>query len=343
MKHVDAIIMPGPYIENLSAIDRDVEVLRMAGVQTSRDTLIKQITSAETLQAIARGRGVQRTAENPLIVYKLSNQKIAGVRESELFLNIHDMLQGKTSERSTKEEAKLAREQWSKLLLKPFENPNVQESGANAVIERHEPHHADLYKYQEIAQGGGVHFLEKPIIKQFQDPALFENFLNLGITIKTTTELTWRKFCEAIRDGFSSIRELAEYMGMSESTVKRLRKAIISILFPDRCKDTTADAELKETALAYASDQRHAEVLPALRAEVPDDRLAEHYTRVRGEQYPELKEAYEFAMRETDPITYESYVEFYWYYALRLLPNSFEWLCRQFPSIVIDSVLFKHL
>ena len=341
MRHVDAIIMPGPYIENLSAVDRDAEVLRMAGVYTTRDILIKQITAAETLQAIARGRGVQRTADNPLIVYKLSNQRIAGVRENELYLNIHDLLQNKQAERSTVEEAKSAREQWAKLLLKSTTDHDVQESGANAAIERHEPHHADLYKYQGIAEGGGVHFLEMPIIKQFQDPALFENFLNLGITIKQTTELTWRKFCEAIRDGFTSVKDIAKVMGMSESTVKRLRKAIIAILCPDRCKDTTADQELKEHALAYASEQRHVEVIAALRTAVPDAQLAEHYARVQGVNYPDLRIAYEATINEPDPDFYDSAVEFYWYHAVRVLPNAFEWLCRQFPSMVIDSVLAK--
>ena len=65
--------------------------LKNAGVEVERDILLKQITSAETIQAIARA-GVSRTKENPLIVYKLSALKLKGSKEDITFANVYDLL-----------------------------------------------------------------------------------------------------------------------------------------------------------------------------------------------------------------------------------------------------------
>ena len=96
MKDVEAIALAGPYIENMDSVYRDIEVLEQAGVTVTSDDLQKQITSSETKQAIARGRGVSRSEENPLIVYKLTNMKIDGVREDHTYASCHDLLDGIT-------------------------------------------------------------------------------------------------------------------------------------------------------------------------------------------------------------------------------------------------------
>jgi hypothetical protein len=342
MKNVDALIMPGPYIENLNAIDRDVTVLNMAGVQTDRDTLVTQITSAETIQAVARGRAVQRSADNPLIVYKLTNQKIAGIKEGEIFSNIHDLLASFDKERSKR--MKQARKEWKMLLLKKPDRSSVDESASNPMIAENEPLCITSYKYNEIVSETGVHFLKIGLLPEFQNPALFESLLNCAQRLKNISGKIWKQFLECVKLGESSVKELSDRLSCSESTVKRLRKALVCVLFPEMTKDSTEAKQAQLDAVDSAIRTKViTQVVEKCREVIPDDQIDAYYAEnsklVESDEATAFVDWHHAEIKTCEPADLEENIFFFWTSALRAYPSAYAVMTKHFPEIVIDSVL----
>lgn len=345
MQNVDAIVLAGPYIENMDSVTRDIEVLSKAGVEITVEDLQKQITSSETIQAIARGRGVSRSEENPLIVYKLTNMKIDGVRENFTYASCQDLLDGITgSQRST--EASQNSRQAKKAALEmvtmkvetvgQFRAKQEQEKVAsNQDIASYDTGYASLYnKYKSQGLGGIIKDQFKTLID-----LLSKNWATAkGVSLPTVTKLL-----EVMRDGYLSITDLMRISGLSRMTVIRAKRAVDFIL---RSLTGNHSAEHEndpsEALTEHVIENHFEEVLEIVRDRIPDHKIFSHAKKFNVDQYPELKQAIELLEKFPEPAQFDDGVALYWMNCFKRFSKKFSsFISRQRPDIVLSYFLCR--
>ena len=287
-KAVSALVLVGRYIENIDAVDRDVQLLVRYGVETSLERLSKQISDAEMKQAVARGRGVNRTKENPLVVIKASRADIPGILPDEYYLSLKDMMAG-----VTKQEAKRAKIMSKKSL--------TGKDASNQVTEPSGPPPSNFVyntKNKADQQGGSLDWYSEVLPKVSN---MIDRLLKTVLDTDGINKDTWAKFINAIKRGIYSISDLSEAMGNSKSTVKRYRKALVDWVAANGGKKDSPSLPIdlpKEEMTEY-----RAELAEYARGNYTDELMAHYKSKV---PYEKIKDFY-FALpsaQRTKELTY---------------------------------------
>ncbi len=343
MKDVDAIALAGPYIENMDSVYRDIEVLEQAGVTVTSDDLQKQITSSETKQAIARGRGVSRSEENPLIVYKLTNMKIDGVKEDFTYASCHDLLDGITGTQRSIEASQNSRQAKKAALemvtmkvetVGQFRAKQDQaKTASNQAIESYDTGYASLYNKYKSQGLGGI------IMSQFK--TLIDLVKKNWATAKGVSLETAIKLLEVMRDGYLSITDLMRMTGLSRMTVIRGKKAVDFImrsLTGDH--STEPENDPSEAITEHVIENHFEEVLEIVRDRIPDHKIFAHAKKFNVDQYPELKQAIELLEKFPEPAQFDDGVALYWMNCFKRFSKKFSsFISRQKPELVLNYFL----
>lgn len=349
---VEAVVTVGPYIENLDAVERDIIVLKNAGVEVERDVLLKQITSAETIQAIARGRGVSRTKENPLIVYKLSSLKIEGVKEDITFANVYDLLDGVTASERSRRSPQEIREARKKALDLVYQKPvaHAQSEGQKTGPEKHvsnpmiagndTPSASQYNKYYSEGEWGVIfaNLSQQPIEYL---TTLSDSLRMNWATIQNVSKKIWDRFVNVITEGISSISDQMKYLDASKSTVMRLRKALIHLIAPlfNDCAPETQKEEEEQIA-DYAIENHFEELVLTARNSTPDKNLYSHAKAHRLMALEEIQQALDMVEKSSDPVDHDNAVAWYWMCAFNQMKSKLShFLCRQRTDIVLQYFL----
>lgn len=343
MQNVDAIVLAGPYIENMDSVTRDIEVLGKAGVEITVEDLQKQITSSETIQAIARGRGVSRSEENPLIVYKLTNMKIDGVRENFTYASCQDLLDGITgSQRSTEASQNSRQAKKAALEMVTMKTETVGQFRAkqeqakvasNQDIASYDTGYASLYnKYKSQGLGG--------IIKD-QFKTLIDLLSKNWATAKGVSLATAIKLLEAMRDGYLSRSDLMRMTGVSRPTVTRFRSGV-ELIMRSLTGNHSVESENdpSEALTEHVIENHFEEVLEIVRDRIPDHKIFSHAKKFNVDQYPELKQAIELLEKFPEPAQFDDGVALYWMNCFKRFSKKFSsFISRQRPDIVLSYFL----
>lgn len=365
---VAAVIIAGPYIENMEAVSRDIAVLKMVGVETDMDELQQQISSAETIQAIARGRGVSRTKEEPLHVYKLTSHKIKGVKEDVTYANIYDLLDGITaSQRSSRSPEDVRRSRQAALdfiYQKPvgqFQQKTVsqgqykceqvgeadgggadfEKAASNPVIAENDTPSESLYNKYICRDRWGIIFekLNQQPVSYLTD--LFNSLRMDCLTARNISHKIWIAFLDALHDGITSINDLVEHLGKSRATVMRLRNAFVSMVGP--LFDETPYVEDKtqaEAIAAFAIENNFDSLVAEARKAVPDHRIFIHAKERNLLGVEEIRKAIEMLEKFPEPAQHEEGVEWYWLCVFNHMKRGlYNHIARRRPLIMLQYFL----
>lgn len=360
MKNVEAIIIAGPYIENMGAVNRDVEMFHVAGhTDITLEQIQAQITSAETIQAIARGRGVNRTKDFPLHVYKLTSLKIDGVTENLVYSNCTDLMDEIPIGSRKSSDSKKSRQAAMDLVTQKGQTLGeiraqseaqkqakieTEKTGSNPMIAENVPQYESLHNKYKIAIAGGYISEDTPTVTFSLLEELVEDSARLKSEtdyLKNISKKIWIAYLRAKQEGADSISCIAKIVGCSEKTVKMVNnafKVIIGIKRPQECEAPAP--ELSKAISEYAIENHFESLLETAREQVPDHKVFTHAKDHNVESIPEMEQAVIFLEKFPDPDQFDDGIAWYWMCFFKHYSTKFlQFLTSHRPDIVLDYFL----
>lgn len=257
MKNVKVLIQIGAYIKNLEAVKRDAALLRKNEIEITAEQHCEEVTFAEMTQSYSRGRPSQRSEDDALIIIKVGKKQIAGMKPEKIFGSIDDAINDFSSVEKHKQILQ-------KKVEKTMSNLQGSKTGSNPVIAENDPPIKIYPKISGQPPRGGSEIIQPcwRVTRSRLNQESFAYLRSVSDKVKNVSANLFKKFLDVLQEGWETYSEIATQLNISESTAKRLRRAVSNLIhtrdgLPLIPPETPQDEqEMGQEAIAVAAHAR---------------------------------------------------------------------------------------